>query len=61
MDNNRIIVTDYKDTKRRYLNLSNKTQKQYMYKLDEKNRIVIVGYHCNDSNNPPILVSDNPK
>lgn len=32
-----------------------------MYKLDEKNRIVIDGYHCDDSKNPPILVSDNPK
>lgn len=32
-----------------------------MYKLDEKNRIVIDGYHCDDSKNPPILVSDNSK
>lgn len=31
-----------------------------MYKLDEKNRIVIDGYHYNDSLNPPVLVSDNP-
>lgn len=28
-----------------------------MYKLDEKNRIVIDGYHYDDSQNPPVLVS----
>lgn len=30
-----------------------------MYKLDEKNRIVINGYHYDDSQNPPFLVSVN--
>lgn len=45
---------------KRYLDLLNKTQKQYMYKLDEKNRVVINGYHYDDSQILPVLVSDNP-
>ncbi len=60
VDNNRLIVTRDKAAKKRYLDLLNKTQKQYMYKLDEKNRVVINGYHYDDSQNLPVLVSDNP-
>ncbi|MGE9549529.1 VENN motif pre-toxin domain-containing protein, partial [Snodgrassella sp. CS2] len=61
VDNNRLIVTGDKAAKKRYLDLLNKAQKQYKYKLDEKNRIVIDGYHYDDTQNPPVLVSDNPK
>ncbi|WP_218966022.1 VENN motif pre-toxin domain-containing protein, partial [Snodgrassella communis] len=60
VDNNRLIVTGEKAAKKRYLDLLNKAQKQYKYKLDAKNRIVIDGYHYDDSQNPPVLVSDNP-
>ncbi|WP_218966923.1 VENN motif pre-toxin domain-containing protein, partial [Snodgrassella communis] len=60
VDNNRLIVTGDKAAKKRYLDLLNKAQKQYNYKLDEKNRIVIDGYHYDDTQNPPVLVSDNP-
>ncbi|WP_237749344.1 VENN motif pre-toxin domain-containing protein [Snodgrassella communis] len=60
VDNNRLIVTGEKAAKKRYLYLLNKAQKQYKYKLDAKNRIVIDGYHYDDSQNPPVLVSDNP-
>ncbi|WP_370389330.1 hemagglutinin repeat-containing protein [Snodgrassella alvi] len=61
VDNNRLIVTGDKAAKKRYLDLLNKAQKQYKYKIDEKNRIVIDGYHYDDTQNPPVLVSDNPK
>ncbi|WP_239375216.1 VENN motif pre-toxin domain-containing protein [Snodgrassella gandavensis] len=60
VDNNRLIVTGDKAAKKRYLDLLNKAQKQYKYNLDGKNRIVIDGYHYDDNQNPPVLVSDNP-
>ena len=59
VDNNRLIVTGDKAAKKRYLDLLNKAQKQYKYRLDEKNRIIIDGYHYDDTQNPPVLLSDN--
>ena len=58
VENNRLIVTGNAGSKKRYLDLLNKTQSQYVYKLDHKDRIIIEGYHYDDSQNPPILVAD---
>jgi hypothetical protein len=58
VENNRLIVTGNADSKKRYLDLLNKTQSQYVYKLDYKDRIIIEGYHYDDSQNPPVLVAD---
>ncbi|WP_370386819.1 VENN motif pre-toxin domain-containing protein [Snodgrassella alvi] len=59
VDNNRLILTGDEAAKERYINLLNKTQSKYKYKIDDKDRIIIEGYHYDDTQNPPVLVSDN--
>ncbi|MDF7675800.1 VENN motif pre-toxin domain-containing protein [Neisseriaceae bacterium ESL0693] len=60
VDNNTLVLTGNKLTKTRYLDWMNKAQAQdqYKYILDSKNRIIIEGYHYDDSQNPPVLIAN---
>ena len=57
--NNTLVLTGSAANKKKVLDLLNTAgQSGFTYLLDDKDRVIIDGYHYDDSQNPPVLVAD---